>query len=71
MSTIRRGGAEIELGALSRQCMGDRVPDQPTLAAAVDRRQKDRNTRRSTLDWRFTTADARIKLRRLYPKINE
>ncbi len=63
--------AEIELGALSRQCMGDRVPDQPTLAAAVDRWQKDRNTRRSTIDWRFTTADARIKLRRLYPKINE
>lgn len=67
--------AEIELGVLSRQCMGDRVPDQPTLAAAVDRWQNDRNRSRSRsraiIDWRFTTADARIKLRRLYPKINE
>jgi hypothetical protein len=63
--------AEIELSVLSRQCMGDRVPDQATLAAAVDRWQKDRNNSRATIDWRFTTADARIKLRRLYPKINE
>lgn len=63
--------AEIELGVLSRQCMGDRVPYQATLAAAADRRQKDRNNSRATIDWRFTTADARIKLRRLYPKIDE
>jgi len=61
--------AEIELGVLSRQCMGDRVPDKPTLVAAVDRWQKHRNTNRATIDWQFTTADARIKLRRLYPKI--
>lgn len=60
--------AEIELGVLSRQCLGDRVPDQPTLVAAVDRWQKDRNALRATIDWQFTTADARIKLRRLYPK---
>lgn len=63
--------AEIELGVLSRQCMGDRLPDQATLAAAVDRWQKDRNNSRATIDWRFTTAEARIKRRRLYPKINE
>jgi len=60
--------AEIELGVLSRQCMGGRVPDKPTLVAATDRWQKDRNTDRTTIDWQFTTADARIKLRRLYPK---
>jgi hypothetical protein len=60
--------AEIELGVLSRQCMGARVPDQPTLVASVDRWQKDRNASRVTIDWQFTTADARIKLRRLYPK---
>lgn len=60
--------AEIELGILSRQCMGDRVPDRTTLAASVDRWQKDRNATRATIDWQFTTADARIKLRRLYPK---
>ena len=60
--------AEIELCVLSRQCMGDRVPDQPTLVASVERWQKDRNANRATIDWQFTTADARIKLRRLYPK---
>lgn len=60
--------AEIELGVLSRQCMGGRVPDQPTLVASVERWQKDRNASRATIDWQFTTADARIKLRRLYQK---
>jgi len=61
--------AEIELSVLARQCMGGRVPDKPTLVAAADRWQKDRNTSRETIDWRFTTADARIKLRRLYPTV--
>lgn len=61
--------AEIELGLLSRQCMGGRIPDQATLTAEVTRWRKDRNTDRSTIDWRFTTADARIKLRRLYPTV--
>src|SRR4029079_17878647 len=61
--------AEIELGLLSRQCMGGRIPDQSTLTAEVNRWQKDRNTDRSTIDWRFTTDDARIKLRRLYPTV--
>jgi len=60
--------AEIELSALSRQCLGDRVPDQPTLVANVARWQKSRNASRVTIDWQFTTANARIKLRRLYPK---
>ena len=60
--------AEIELSVLSRQCMGGRVPDQAALAASVERWQKDRNANRATIDWQFTTADARIKLRRLYPK---
>ena len=61
--------AEIELGVLSRQCLGGRVPDKPALVTAVDRWQRDRNTSRATIDWQFTTAEARIKLRRLYPKI--
>ena len=60
--------AEIELGVLSRQCMGARVPDPATLVASVGLWQKNRNTSRATIDWQFTTADARIKLRRLYPK---
>ena len=60
--------AEIELIVLSRQCMGGRVPDQAALAASVERWQKDRNANRATIDWQFTTADARIKLYRLYPQ---
>jgi hypothetical protein len=63
--------AEIELGVLSRQCMGDRIADKPILMGAIKRWQIDRNSSRTTIDWRFTTADARIKLRRLYPKIEE
>jgi len=63
--------AEIELGVLSRQCMGDRIADKPILMGAIKRWQTDRNSNRATIDWRFTTADARIKLRRLYPKIEE
>jgi DDE superfamily endonuclease len=63
--------AEIELSVLSRQCMGDRVPDQTALVSSVDQWQRDRNARRATIDWQFTTADARIKLRRLYPKNQE
>ena len=60
--------AEIEPSVLSRQCMGGRVPDQPALAASVERWQKDRNANRAAIDWQFTTAAARIKLRRLYPQ---
>jgi len=60
--------AEIELSVLSRQCMGSRVPDQAALAASVERWQRDRNANRATIDWQFTTADARIKLYRLYPQ---
>ena len=61
--------AEIELGILSRQCMGGRIPDRPTLADEVKVWQTDRNRSRAVIDWQFTTADARIKLRRLYPKL--
>ncbi len=63
--------AEIELSGLSRQCLGDRVPEKPTLVANVARWQKNRNASRAKIDWQFTTADARIKLRRLYPKTQE
>lgn len=61
--------AEIELGVLSRQCIRARIPDRLTLEAAVDAWQNRRNNQRATIDWQFTTADARVKLRRLYPKI--
>ena len=61
--------AEIELHALSRQCLDRRLPDQPTVAQEVTAWQTHRNAATATIDWRFTTADARIKLKHLYPSI--
>ena len=63
--------AEIELSVLSRQCLDRRVPDVATLAAEVDAWQERRNAAGGPVDWRFTTADARIKLKRLYPSLHE
>ena len=63
--------AEIELSVLSRQCLDRRVPDFATLAAEVAAWQDRRNAAGGTVDWRFTTADARIKLKRLYPSLHE
>jgi transposase len=61
--------AEIEFSALARQCLDRRIPDQGTLAHEVQAWQEQRNTETVKVHWRFTTADARIKLRRLYPMI--
>ena len=61
--------AEIEFSALARQCLDRRIPDQETLAHEVQAWQEQRNTETVKVHWRFTTADARIKLRRLYPII--
>jgi len=61
--------AEIELSVLSRQCLDRRLPDQPTLIAEVDAWETRRNASGATIHWRFTTADARIKLHKLYPSI--
>ncbi len=63
--------AEIEVSVLSRQCLHRRVPEVATLQAEVDAWQARRNTASSSIDWRFTTDDARIKLKRLYPSIEE
>jgi hypothetical protein len=63
--------AEIELSVLSRQCLDRRVPDAATLVREVAAWQQRRNAVTCTVDWRFTTADARIKLKRLYPSIQE
>jgi len=63
--------AEIELGILSRQCMGGRIPGKQMLVDQVKAWQTDRNRSRAVIDWQFTTVDARIRLRRLYPKIQE
>jgi hypothetical protein len=62
--------AEIELAVLAGQCLGQRLPDQATLAREVAAWEADRNAATKTITWRFTTADARIKLRRLYPSFD-
>ena len=61
--------AEIELGVLGRQCLDRRLADKATLEREVAAWQQERNSAQATVDWRFTTADARIKLKRLYPII--
>jgi hypothetical protein len=63
--------AEIELSVLSRQCLDQRVPDMEALAAEVAAWETRRNAAGGRIDWRFTTEDARIKLKRLYPSIHE
>jgi len=62
--------AEIELSVLARQCLGERMEDKPTLVREVAAWEADRNQRKVGIDWRFTTADARIKLKRLYPSVD-
>ncbi len=62
--------AECELSVLVRQCLDQRFPDQATLAQAVAAWEAERNALRVTVNWQFTTADARIKLKRLYPILN-
>jgi hypothetical protein len=61
--------AEIELAALTKQCLNRRIPDHTTLTAEVTAWQQKRNDYQKGVDWRFTTEDARIKLKRLYPHI--
>lgn len=63
--------AEIELSVLSRQCINRRIPDEQTLSQEVRAWVNDRNSKFVKVDWRFSTADARIKLKRLYPKIHD
>lgn len=63
--------AEIELSVLQRQCLDRRIPDQPTLHREVAVWEQQRNDAADTVDWRFTTDDARIKLKRLYTSINK
>ena len=62
--------AEIELSVLYRQCLKARIPDQEALIQKVAAWENRRNVRQSSVHWRFTTEDARIKLHRLYPAID-
>ena len=61
--------AEIELGVIIRQCLSRRIADKKTLETEVNAWQNERNAKVGKVDWRFKTADARIKLKHLYPVI--
>jgi hypothetical protein len=61
--------AEIELSVLHRQCLDRRIESAQEMGRQVDAWQEDRNEREVGVQWRFTTADARIKLHKLYPTI--
>ena len=63
--------AEIELSVLSRQCLGQRLSSKEAMATAVAAWEAERNRAVTKINWRFTTADARIKLKHLYPSQNE
>lgn len=62
--------AECELSVLRRQCLRKRVADMETVAQKLAAWESKRNQRQVGIDWQFTTADARIKLKRLYPIVN-
>ena len=61
--------AELMLSIYSRQCLDRRIKDKMTLKNETNAWQKDRNRKNIKVDWQFTTEDARIKLKRLYPSI--
>ena len=60
---------EIELSVLARQCLGQYFETRDELAAETQAWQKHRNAGANAVNWQFTTADARIKLKKLYPEI--
>ena len=61
--------AEIELNVLTRQCLSRRIGEKETLVSEVAAWEADRNEGQTGVDWQFTTADARVKLKRLYPQV--
>jgi hypothetical protein len=63
--------AETELSVLSRQCLDRRIDSKAVLTSEIAAWENKRNTVCTTIDWRFTTADARVKLKRLYPSYQE
>lgn len=62
--------AEIELSILSKQCLNRRIPDQESMKKEVSAWENHRNNCPTPMNWQFTTADARIKLKKLYPTIS-
>jgi hypothetical protein len=63
--------AEIEIGIVERGCLRRRVPSLEALLQRVVALEAERNTAQATIHWRFTTGDARLRLERLYPKLND
>jgi hypothetical protein len=61
--------AESELGVLAAQCLDRCIPDKQTLIDEIAAWEQERNAHQTKSDWRFTTKDARIKLKHLYPAI--
>ena len=61
--------AEIELRVIMGQCLNRRIPNKQTLEREVTKWQNQRNFLQATVDWRFTTDEARVKLKRLYPTL--
>ncbi len=62
--------AEIELSIMSRQALAERMPDRASVERAVTAWEMERNQAQASINWRFTTPDARIKLKRLYPSFD-
>ena len=63
--------AEIEFSVLSRQCLDRRIGDETILMQEISAWEEKRNKSEATIDWQFTTEDARIKLKKLYPSIKD
>ncbi len=63
--------AEIEIGIFERACLRRRVPSLEVLRGRITLLEAERNAAHATIDWRFTTTDARAKLARLYPKLED
>jgi hypothetical protein len=61
--------AEIEFSVLARQCLDRRIPDEETLIQEIRSWEERRNESKATVDWQFTTKDARTQLKKLYPSI--
>lgn len=61
---------EIEIGVLFTQCLDRRIPDEGTLVREITAWEAPRNEQQATVDWRFSSSDARVKLKRLYPNIS-
>jgi uncharacterized small protein (DUF1192 family) len=64
------GMAEIEFSVLSNQCLNRRIGDEITLTGEIAALEAERNQAKATIDWRFSTTDARVKLQHVYPPIS-